>query len=375
MFLAAALVLPATLLADVPGRGGVRAAAPSSVDLRGLVGEDPPGDPAREAGRVTSSRVTAAWLLAGLVLAACAPSGQGGQGGPGPPPTTGTAPGAVATTAAGPAPTASPADAVVVVAAGDIATCDASGDEATAALVTARPNATVLTLGDNAYDDGSAQEFNQCYQPTWGAFKDRTRPAAGNHDYGTSGAAGYFGYFGPAAGGRGEGYYSYDLGAWHVVALNSNCSDVRCFAGSEQEQWLRADLAANNRPCTLAYWHHPRFSSGERHGSSATVAALWQALYDAGADVVLAGHEHNYERLGPLNPSGDVDPDRGVRSFVVGTGGKSHYPFRRPIAGSEVRNDDTYGVLQLTLRAGSFDWEFVPQAGGSFTDSGSAPCH
>ncbi|MGH9277189.1 MAG: metallophosphoesterase family protein [Acidimicrobiales bacterium] len=263
----------------------------------------------------------------------------------------------------------------VVLAAGDIASCESTGDEATAPLVAARPNATVITLGDNVYDDGTARQFRDCYEPSWGPVKSRTRPSAGNHDYETPGASGYFGYFGAAAGEPGAGYYSYDVGAWHVIVLNSNCGDVSCSAGRAQEQWLRGDLAAANRACTLAYWHHPRFSSGTRHGSSATVAPFWQALYDGGADLVLTGHEHNYERLGPLTPAGALDEARGIRSFVVGTGGRSHYGFGRPITGSEVRNDDTYGVLQLTLKATSFDWQFLPEAGKTFTDAGSAPCH
>jgi len=165
------------------------------------------------------------------------------------------------------------------------------------------------------------------------------------------------------------------VGSWHVVVLNSNCSIVSCAKGSAQEQWLRADLAAHPVACTLAYWHHPRFSSGVVHGSTTTVEPLWQSLYDAGADLVLEGHEHNYERFGPLDPQGRPDPARGIRSFVVGTGGASHYPFGTPITGSEVRNSDTYGVLQLTLKSKGFDWQFVPEAGKAFTDSGSAACH
>jgi hypothetical protein len=196
----------------------------------------------------------------------------------------------------------------------------------------------------------------------------------GNHDYGTAGAAGYFGYFGAAAGDSTKGYYSYDLGAWHVIALNANCTIVSCAAGSAQERWLRADLAAHPNLCTLAYWHQPRFSSGTTHGSSTTVGPLWQALYDGHADLVLSAHEHNYERFGPLDPSGGVDPVRGLRSFVVGTGGRSHYPLGSPLPGSEARNGDTFGVLQLTLKANGFDWQFVPEAGKSFRDAGSAGC-
>jgi len=263
----------------------------------------------------------------------------------------------------------------MLLAAGDIASCGSTGDEATAALLQTRPTAVVATLGDNAYDDGTASEFSNCYDPSWGRAKLRTHPAPGNHDYHTSGAAGYYGYFGAAAGDAARGYYSYDLGTWHLIALNSNCSVVSCAAGSAQEQWLRTDLAAHTNVCTLAYWHHPRFSSGTKHGSSTTVAALWKALYDGNADIVLEGHEHNYERFAPLNPSGAVDTARGLRSFVVGTGGRSHYGFGSPITGSEVRNGDTSGVLQLSLRPTSVAWQFIPEAGKAFTDSGTQVCH
>ena len=289
---------------------------------------------------------------------------------------TTTMPSSATAVPTGPATAAPVPDRPVLLAAGDIASCSSSGDEATAALLRAQPAATVITLGDNVYDKGSPAEFSRCYGPSWGdAARARTRPAPGNHDYGTSGASGYFGYFGPPAGDPTRGYYSYDVGAWHVVALNSNCSEVPCASGSAQERWLRADLAASPSRCTLAYWHHPRFSSGREHGSSMSVAPLWQALYDSGADLVLAGHEHNYERLGPLNPSGAADPARGLRSFVVGTGGASHYGFGRPIPGSEVRNGDTFGVLELVLKPTGYDWRFLPVAGKKFTDAGSASCH
>ncbi len=280
-----------------------------------------------------------------------------------------TPPGSAATTS-----TTGPG-APVLLAAGDIASCSSADDEATAALLAARPVAVVATLGDNVYEQGSPDEFTRCYQPSWGASAPRTKPSVGNHDYATAGAAGYFGYFGPAAGDPARGYYSYDLGAWHVVALNSNCSIVSCSTGSAQERWLRDDLAAHPDGCTLAYWHHPRFSSGTTHGSSSAVGPLWQALYDGHADLVLQGHEHNYERFAPLDPSGRSDPERGLRSFVVGTGGRSHYPLGPPLPGSEVRNDNTYGLLALTLRPGTYQWQFVPEAGKSFADSGSTNCH
>jgi hypothetical protein len=269
-----------------------------------------------------------------------------------------------------PSPTAAP----VLVGAGDIASCASTGDEATAALL-ASINGTVVTLGDNVYDSGAPSEFANCFDPTWGRSKERIRPAIGNHDYLTPGAAGYFGYFGATAGDPTKGYYSYDVGSWHIVALNSNCSQAGgCGAGSPQEQWLRTDLAAHPTACTLAYWHHPRFSSGE-HGSFVTMQPIWQTLYDAGADVVLNGHDHDYERFAPQDPTGTADPTRGIREFVVGTGGKNHYGFNAPIANSEVRNDKTFGVLKLTLHANSYDWTFVPEAGKSFSDSGSTACH
>jgi hypothetical protein len=261
----------------------------------------------------------------------------------------------------------------VLVGAGDIASCASSGDEATADLLDEIAG-TVATFGDNAYPSGTESEFADCYQPTWGRHKARTRPATGNHDYTTSGASGYFGYFGAAAGDPSKGYYSYDLGAWHVIAINSNCSQVGgCDAGSPQEQWLRADLAESPTSCTLAYWHHPRFSSG-LHGNQAFMQAIWQALYDYGADVVLSGHDHFYERFALQDPGGAADPTGGIRQFTVGTGGRSHHSIATPIANSEVQNDDTFGVLKLTLHATSYEWEFVPEAGGAFSDSGSASC-
>jgi acid phosphatase type 7 len=262
-----------------------------------------------------------------------------------------------------------------LLAAGDIASCTSDGDEQTAALLDSLPG-TVLTLGDTVYDDGSADEFERCYLPSWGRFRHRTYPAPGNHDYQTFEAMGYYGFFGPRAGQPGKGWYSFDRGRWHLIALNSNCEVVGgCQPGSEQERWLRGDLAAHPARCTLAFWHHPRFSSGTTHGSDPAVGGLWLALYQAGADVVLVGHEHNYERFAPLDPLGGVDPARGVREFVVGTGGKSHYPFGSPLAGSEARNSDSFGLLQLQLRPTGYSWRFLPAQGSSFQDSGTGSCH
>jgi acid phosphatase type 7 len=261
-----------------------------------------------------------------------------------------------------------------LVAAGDVASCDSDGDERTAALV-ARIPGTVAVLGDSVYQLGTPQEFAACYAPSWGRFRGRTRPAVGNHEYGTPGAAGYFAYFGARAGHPERGYYAYRLGSWRVIVLNSNCSRVGgCGPGSPQLRWLRAELTAHRSRCTLAYWHHPRFSSG-LHGNDLTVAPFWNALFAARADLVLAGHDHNYERFAPLAPSGRVDRSRGIRGFVVGTGGRSHYPVVRRTPGSEVRDWQTFGVLRLTLRPRSYEWRFVPVAGSSFTDAGSGRCH
>jgi uncharacterized repeat protein (TIGR01451 family) len=257
-----------------------------------------------------------------------------------------------------------------LIAAGDIASCGWSGDEQTAALLDGL-SGTVLTLGDNAYPDGTASQFTSCYHPSWGRHKARTRPSPGNHDYHTSGAAGYFGYFGSLAGSPALGYYSFDVGGWHVISLNS---EIAMSAGSAQEQWLRADLAAHPADCTVAYWHRPRFSSGAVHGSDSRSAAIWTALYQFQADVVLNGHEHNYERFAPQTPSGTAS-SQGIRQFVVGTGGATTYPnFGSPVANSVVRNGTTLGVLRLVLYPKSYEWEFVPAAGGTFTDSGSGTC-
>jgi len=263
----------------------------------------------------------------------------------------------------------------VLLAVGDIATCNGEGDEVVAQLVENLPGAVAL-LGDNVYEKGSASQYQHCYDPNWGPFKNRTHPAVGNHEYLTLKASGYFNYFGPAAGDPTQGYYSYALGAWHLIALNSNCSQVGgCQAGSAQEQWLRADLAAHPAACTLAYWHHPLFSSGQ-HGSNTQMWAVWQALYEAGADVVLNGHDHDYERFAPQDPEGVADSAQGLREFVVGTGGKNHYKFSQaPSANSEVRNDKTFGVLKLTLSPQSYTWEFIPEPGKSFADQGEAVCH
>jgi acid phosphatase type 7 len=273
-------------------------------------------------------------------------------------------------------PTPTPA---IFVGAGDIATCTNDNDAATAAvldiLFPAGAPGVLATFGDNAYDVGSAADYANCYGPTWGRHKDRTRPAVGNHEYLTPGASAYFNYFGAAAGDPARGYYSYELGAWHVVVLNSNCDFVGgCGSGSPQETWLRADLAAHPTRCALAYWHHPRFCSSAVHGSNPFMRDLWQTLAEGSVDVALSGHDHMYERFASLNADGAADP-QGLRSFVVGTGGRSHYTFGPTVFGSEVRDGSTYGVLKMTLEAERYSWQFLPAAGGIFTDVGADVCH
>lgn len=270
------------------------------------------------------------------------------------------------TTAAPPAP--------VLVAAGDIACVPGKAvtpaecqHEATARLVESLAPDVVAPLGDLQYEFGEAKNFAASYEPTWGRFKERTRPAVGNHEYAGGRAPGYYGYFGDAAGGvDGRGWYSYDVGTWHVVVLNSVCAVVGCGEGSDQLAWLRADLGANPRRCILAYWHHPRWTSG-LHGVDESVQPFWDALSAAGADVVLGGHDHHYERFAPI---------QGIRQFVAGTGGRNLYPVLSQIEGSEAVDTRTFGVLALTLRDDGYDWRFVaiPGSASGFTDEGSAPC-
>ena len=256
----------------------------------------------------------------------------------------------------------------VFVGAGDIGLCNSDGNpEATARLLD-RIGGTVFTLGDNAQVLGTMEEFRDCYGPTWGRHKHRTRPAPGNHDYEAPGAIPYYDYFGPNAGLPGAGYYSFDLGAWHIVALNSN---IPVSAGSAQGRWLHADLSAHRGRCTLAYWHHPRFSSGP-HGDQGQMRDFWQILHDAGADVVLSGHDHTYERFAPQDADGFPDATHGIRQFVVGTGGARLYEFGTVRPNSEVRIR-ALGVLKLTLSAGQYEWEFVPEQGPG--DFGTASCH
>jgi acid phosphatase type 7 len=265
-------------------------------------------------------------------------------------------------------------DGVVLVGAGDIATCDSDQDERTAKLLDAI-GGTVFTLGDNAYGEGTASQFKKCYEPTWGRHKERTRPAAGNHEYRTEDAAPYFDYFGEAAGEPGKGYYSYDLGSWHIVVLNSNCKYIGgCDEDSAQWKWLRTDLQAHPARCTLAYWHHPLLSAGNYEKIDA-VKPLWQILYDAGAEVVLSGHDHNYQRYAPQDPDGAPDARQGIRQFIVGTGGKDRYSIERQPANLEVADDNNYGVLKLSLYGTGYNWEFISTEGSTSIDSGQALCH
>jgi hypothetical protein len=239
----------------------------------------------------------------------------------------------------------------------------------------------ILSLGDNQYMCGGYNAFLQAFDPTWGRVKSLIRPAPGNHDYATSGGtdcgpagSGYFSYFGAAAGDPSQGYYSFDIGRWHLIALNSNCAQIGgCGVGSPQETWLKNDLATHPAACTLAYWHHPRFSSSWS-GSNPAYDAFWQDLYTAGAEIVLVGHDHVYERFAPQDPSERATP-LGIREFIVGTGGFSHHDFFTIRPNSQVRNNDTFGVLRLTLHPNSYDWQFVPEAGKTFTDAGSTTCH
>jgi acid phosphatase type 7 len=311
---------------------------------------------------VTWGRVFLA-VVAAVSLGSC---GSPGPTGPTPDPT--------------PPPRANP----IITAAGDIS-CAPGTQAACRQMQTAdvighiAPN-LVLALGDNQYDNGEMENYLASYQPSWGRFKSFTRPAPGNHEYQSPGARGYFDYFNGlgrptgVAGERTKGYYSYDLGAWHFVVLNSNCRDVGCEAGSEQDIWLRQDLASSDSHCTLAYFHHPLFASGP-NGNQPQMRALWQDLYDANVDVVLSGHDHIYERFTPQTPQGVADSSRGIREFVVGTGGHDLTRIVSVQRNSEVRSNQAFGVLKMELRGDGYDWEFRPIVGSDFTDEGTGTCH
>jgi hypothetical protein len=300
-----------------------------------------------------------------MPLVACvACAGCGGQTLTAPTPTTVSIP--LPPTSPGPTLPAAPAASQVFVGAGDIAMCDPNS-EATARLLDGI-GGTVFTLGDNAYLSGTTQQYRDCYNPTWGRHKGRTRPVPGNHDYEQPGAGPYFDYFGASAGPAGLGYYSFNLGNWHAVALNSN---IPAGAGSTQAAWLSADLAANPSRCTIAYWHHPLFTSGP-DGPTGTMREFWRLLSEAGAEIVLNGHEHMYERFAPQDPGGAPDAVRGIREFIAGTGGALLYQPVTVRPNSEVRTS-AFGLLKLTLSADAYQWEFIPVAGPG--DSGSGLCH
>lgn len=272
-------------------------------------------------------------------------------------------------------PGQTPTPPAVLLAAGDIASCDEAGDTETAALMTRMlqddPDATVAILGDSVYPSGSTATYAECFDPVWGSFRDRIRPAIGNHDVMDDQGAAYFDYFGSTAGASGEGWYAYDLGAWRVVVLNSNCELVGCDAGSAQVEWLRGELAASAGDCLLAYWHAPRFSSGP-HGASLSVGTFWELLVAADADLVLAGHEHDYERFAPQDAAGQQDPD-GPRQIIAGTGGKELRPVGEPVTNSEFVIDDAWGVLRLELAPDGYRWTFVTTDGVE-ADAGSGGC-
>lgn len=268
----------------------------------------------------------------------------------------------------------------VLVGAGDIAGCQSlAGAQATAKLIEQIPG-TVFAAGDLAYENGSAADFKNCYDPSWGQFKERTRPALGNHEYTEPSASAYFQYWGDQAGPAGRGYYSYEIGAWHVIVLNTNCGAKGlggCASGSPQETWLKEDLAQHANSCIVAYGHHALFSSGisKAHAVHPELKPLWEDLYAAHADLILAGHEHSYERFAPQDPEGKLDYDHGIREIVVGTGGRSHDLLGFPVKNSELRDWSTFGVLKLTLGPTKYDWEFIPVEDKSFRDSGSGTCH
>ena len=270
------------------------------------------------------------------------------------------------------------AEGTVLVGAGDIAACNSQGDEATAdvlgEVVSGAEQAVVFTAGDNAYPTGSERNFLDCYDPSWGAFKDITRPALGSREYRTAGAGGHFDYFGVPPGERDKGYYSYDIAGWHVVVLNTNCDQIGgCGAGSAQEVWLREDLSASGAACTMAYWHHPLFSSGI-DGGVPEVLPLFQALYDADAELVVNGDDHFYERFAPQDPAGEEE-DEGIRQFIVGTGGSSLSSFGAGAPNSEVRFNEAFGVLALTLLPDGYESAFMSVAGSDFNDPGTGTCH
>jgi hypothetical protein len=263
--------------------------------------------------------------------------------------------------------------------AGGLGTDLACRQRQTAGLLSQRSYDAVLALGDNQYEAGALSDYLAAYDLSWGSAKAITRPVPGNHEYGTPGAAGYFDYFnGPGvargpAGPRRRGFYSYDLGRWHLVALNSYCPAVPCGKGSEQLRWLRADLARSASSCVLAYWHRPRFSSGA-HGGDPAIGPIWRVLTRARVELALSGHDHDYERFAPLLADGSPSARRGVRQFVVGTGGRELRPFSTPWSGSRRRLAGSFGVLDLRLRRDSYRWAFRSEPLGRTLDRGRSSC-
>ena len=271
--------------------------------------------------------------------------------------------------------------AVTLVGAGDIAVCGSNTSDTRTAqhvqsILLADTTAIAFTLGDNVYPDGSSSWYGACYEPTWGAFKSRTRPVPGNHDYyNNPNGEGYFEYFGANAGPVGRGWYRYDAGSWRVYALSSECvRGSRCYV--RQYRWLRVDLVNNPHQCVIAMWHRPRFSSGEEHGSSTRMAPVFKLLYDHGAEIVLSGHDHNYERFIPIAADGGIAPNTGIRQWVVGTGGTSLRPFDEPALPATATRDATaHGVLRLDLYEGGYDWQLLTTSNNPYTDTGSGTCH
>jgi len=266
---------------------------------------------------------------------------------------------------------------VVLIGAGDIAECANPWYKITGAMLEQFPGATIFTTGDNSDGYDPEMAYKYCFDPTWGRFKDRIHPAMGNQDYDEKDRPGeYFEYFGKAAGEPGKGWYSYDLDGWHIVVLNSECEDVGgCQDGSEQEKWLKADLEAHPARCSLALWHIPRYSAAYAEGLP-FVKDFWEDLYKAGAEIVINSHYHYYERFAPMDPEGDPDAEKGIREFIVGTGGTGLESRGRTCNGNcQVFDKSTHGLLKLTLHPDSYDWEFIPEPGKTFTDSGSEKCH
>jgi hypothetical protein len=329
------------------------------------------GSVARQAGLLIAVFVaTFALLLGGRALLgrAAVSRGEGPSA-----PLESIVTGASSPAAVTPVPGASGAP-IILLGAGDIGNCSLPGAAKTSDLLVGQPG-LIFTAGDNAYEDGTAANYADCYAPTWGRVLDRTiLPAAGNHDWVTPDAAGYRGYFGAKAAPQGVTWYSTDLGSWHVIVLDSNCTFIGgCDDASPEGLWLKNDLRASSAFCTLAIWHHPRFSSGE-HGDDLAVTPFWDQLHAAGAELVINGHDHNYERFAPQDPSGKVERPGGLREIVVGTGGAELRTFKAQAPNSEFREAGVYGVLRLTLLPANYEWKFLP-VDSDIADSGSTPCH